>query len=169
MPKKRSTKTGDKGKQSPTTNGYSLDEVDHTLLKHLIEYPKSSLEDLGKVVGLHKSSVHKRYHKPAFQKALQDMRAETWEIIKKAQNQASRALLKLTRSKDEKIALEAAKALLAPYLNKGEISVHQVQEIIHRTRFGEGGQMITDTVEIPKETPGDTLELLGGEDGKGDG
>lgn len=160
MPKKRSTKKPDTGKPSKTKL-YELDDVDHALLRHIMEYPEATFEALGKVVSLSKASVYQRYKKPAFQKALADMRAETWEVIKKGQNQAARTLIKLMRSKDDKIALDAAKTLLAPILNKGELTVHQVQEVIHRTRFGEGGQMERDTVTIPVKTES-TLDLLEG-------
>lgn len=166
MPKKRITKPPSEDKQS-LTSSYELDEVDHKLLRHIMEYPQDSLSALGKVVGMNKTSVHARYKKPAFQRALAEMRAETWDIIKRGQNAAARALLKLaTNSKDEKVRLDAAKTLLGPILNKGELTVHNVQEIIHRTRFGEQGEMISDSITVEKTTPKNTIELLGESDDK---
>lgn len=159
-PKKTTTQTVTK---RSGIDKYSLDELDHIMLKQLFEYPSTTFDELAVLVKRTKGSVIARYKKPAFQRAFAEIRAKTWDIIQKGQNQAARRLLKLVQDPDKRIALEAARLLMGPILNKGEIKINTVQEVIHRTRFGDQGQLISDSVEVAKETPANTIDLIGDE------
>jgi DNA-binding Lrp family transcriptional regulator len=146
---------------SQSGDNYILDETDHKLLKHIIEFPQTSFKELGKIIGMSANGVRKRYKKPAFQKALEDIKSETWDLIRRAQNLAARRLMKLVQDSDKKVALRACELIMQPLLSKAEVEIKNVQEVIYRTRFGEQGQLISEKEEIEAETPKNTLELLG--------
>ncbi len=141
--------------------GFELDAIDHKMLKHIMEYPETTNVQLAAVAGIAESTVRLRYKKPAFQNALKDLRASTWDLIERAQNMAIRKLMKLIQDPDKRIALEAAKYVLKPKLDQAPVQINQLQEIIYRTRFGEDGAIISDRVEIEATTPKNSLELLG--------
>lgn len=138
---------------------FRLDEVDHMLLKHLMEFPEATWKELGKLVDRHPKTVILRYKKPAFQNALKDLRAKTWDLVERAQNMAIRRLMKLIQSKDERVALEAAKYVLQPMVNTANVNVQQFQEMVYKADFGENGQIITSKAGV-ESAPENTLDLV---------
>lgn len=139
----------------------TLDDVDKKMLKIIYEHPQLTQVEIAKLLGVSRSTVQNRYAKLSFQKAIADMHASTFDILKKAQRAAMQTLMRLaTQRDDNKIALDAAKWLTQPMLAKAEINVNEVKEIIYSTRIAEGGILIKDKEII--ENPKDTLELLQG-------
>lgn len=139
---------------------YHLDDIDRVLLNQLREFPRTGLKELGEMVGFSAAGVKRRLDRPAFSKALERMSEETLSILVRAQRQAVLRMQQLIASKDEKIALEAAKSVLAPMLNKAEISLKQVEEVIHQVQLGEKGEIITNTIEVEATKPKSTMDLL---------
>lgn len=145
--------TGAKRKPSP------LDDIDHKLLAHLDKKPNAPLKELGELVGMSVNGVAKRYRKPNFLAALEEINKTTWDLILRAKKVAARNLLKMAASNDPKIAIDACKILFGPTLQDTNINVNTVKEVIYRTRFGEAGQLVQDKEEI-LDDPKDTIELL---------
>lgn len=157
------SKTASKGTETDKRGQFVLDEIDHNILKHLMEYPEATWKDLSVVAKLSVNAVKARYKKPAFQKALSDIRAKTLDLIERAQNQAIRRMMKLISSPSERIALEASKYVLNPLLNSAQVELKQFKEIVYKAEFGEGGQIIS-TKEGIEEAPSSTLELVVNDD-----
>lgn len=138
---------------------FRLDEIDHQILKHLMEFPEATWKELGLIVDRNPRTVQARYRKPSFQNALKDLRAKTWDLVERAQNMAIRRLMKLIQSKDERIALDAAKYVLQPMVNTANVNVQQFQEMVYKADFGENGQIITSKAGV-ESAPENTLDLV---------
>lgn len=130
---------------------YELDQTDERIIQLLIEYPNITKTKLGEVLGVTRKTIHCRLRKPSVQRAMTDLRKNGIELIKDVQTQGIRRLRQLIQSKDEKIALDAARFVLLPVFNQGNLTVSQVQERVFRVQFGEGGQLFTDVQMVDKE------------------
>lgn len=147
-----------KAMQDARTN-YELDKTDERLVQLMIEYPAVTKTKLAEVLGVTRKTIHTRLRKPSVQRAFADLQKSGVELIKDVQSQGIRRLRQLIQSKDEKIALDAARFVLIPVFNQSSLSVTQVQEKVYRVQFGEGGQLFTD-IQMLEEKTDDKLKPL---------
>jgi hypothetical protein len=126
----------------------AIDEKDKALMKYLSEYPDASLADLGRVIGMTASGVRKRMMRPVFQKFLRQLREGTEDIILRGQRAAAMTLLRLTRSSNEKTALEASRILLTPLLAKTTTENKTTKELIFRAQIGTQGQLLQEVIDV---------------------
>lgn len=141
---------------------YKLDEVDHKLLRQLMEYPETTQKELAKMVGFSPSGLKKRIDRPAFKNAMKDIHLKTMDIFLKAQKLAARKLMKLVQSDDEQVALKACGMVMAPLINQATLNVNASVEKVYRVRFGEQGQMYQEVLDLEAEPeePKTSLDLL---------
>ena len=142
---------------------YRLDEKDDFILRHLIQYPNTKVKELSEILNLGHEAISNRIKKPAFQKALKDIKADAWDLVKRSQEKALRRLMKIIETGKDKDAIDASRIVLNPMFQQfNERTAKDIKEVIYATRFGEGGQMIAETKEIESTTPKSTLDLMTG-------
>ena len=137
-----------------------LDLIDHRMLAELDRNPGISYRELGELVGMSEAGVRKRYGKPRFRLALEELKRSTWDLIQRAKQVSARRLMSLANDKDPNIALRAAQLLFGPTLQDTNVNVKTISEIIYQTKFGDDGQIINEVKEV-SEAPKNTLELIG--------
>ena len=92
---------------------YRLDNIDQLLIRHLSEYPESTIQDLAALISYSRTGTRKRLDKPALKRALSEVQQTTDEKLKKVSHTAIKRLTELIVSGDERIALDACKTVLA--------------------------------------------------------
>jgi len=125
---------------------YELDPIDHLLLKHLINFPNSTNEELGEVVGLSPHPVRRRRLKPAFVKAYRELTASTREHLAEAARRAAIRLKKLIEDDDKDIALQAMKMALANHL-RTQVDVNVQPRLVYKTTIGLDGALLQEVIE----------------------
>jgi DNA-binding Lrp family transcriptional regulator len=133
---------------SDTSLHGAIDEIDKKLMMHLTNFPEASLAELARAVGMTKSGVRKRMLRPIFKKFLVQLRERTEDVIVRGQRAAALKLIKLCSSANERIALEAAKVLLNPLLNKSTTEHKFSKELIFRSQIGSQGQLQQEVIDI---------------------
>jgi hypothetical protein len=126
---------------------YKLDNVDKMMLNILLEFPAITNEELGKQVGLLGHAARRRRLRPAFNKALDRALEPVDDILKRALPIAARRLLDLTKSDDKKIALEAAKTLLGPILNRVTVDHNVPKMKVYKTEVRSDGTLVRQLIE----------------------
>lgn len=131
---------------------YALDDVDKKLLQFTAKYPDATDAELMRLTGLSRHILQKRMARPAYRVMLKRMHETTEDIIIRGQRTAAQRLVELCRSSNEKLALEAARILLNPMLNKHTTETKFSKELIFRSQIGKEGQMMQEVVQIEDET-----------------
>jgi hypothetical protein len=133
---------------------YELDNIDMMMLKHLSKFPATTATELAGIVGLQRPAVSKRLAKPAFKRALDEVMADTKEVMKRNALAAARRLGKLINSKDDNTALNAIKIALTPFVQKmfADESVSVVPMIkTYETTVAVDGSLIQKMIEAEIE------------------
>lgn len=134
--------------QNDDVDEYKLDQIDKLIIPILLEFPAITNEELGKQVGLSANAVVRRRKRPAFDKAWERAVEPVEDILRRSLAIAARKLLELTKSDDKRIALEAAKVLLGPILNRVSIdhTIHQTVKVF-KTEVRSDGALVRSMVE----------------------
>lgn len=140
---------------------YSLDHIDQQLLRQLILHPATSLKELGLLVNLSKSAIHKRISKPEFKRQLAEKGQSARESINRLSSLACEKLRQLMNSDDPKIVLESAKLTLNTFLNLND-HTDSSKDVVYSVRFGPNGQMYREIKEGEEDINKypNTLELM---------
>lgn len=147
----------DPKQQEEIKSRYELDNIDMLMLKHLSKYPTTTATELSAIVGLQRSAVSKRLAKPAFKRALDDVMADTKEVMKRNALAAARRLGKLINSKDDSTALNAIKVALTPFVQKmfADEGVNVVPMIrTYETTVAVDGTLVQKMIEAEIERDG---------------
>lgn len=97
-----------------------IDGIDRKIIKIKVENPSISLEVLAKEVGICRENVTKRLNKDGVQQAIKDVQQTALDMLLEAQTEAAQKMIELSRSKDERIALQAAKEVLKGVLSDSQ-------------------------------------------------
>ena len=117
---------------------YELDEVDMKILRLLIDYKKISNIAIGEIVNLTNKQVGRRRKRPAFKKVLFEYLSKPIDIIVSAKPEAAIRLKRLTKSKDEKIAIKACELVLGDDLKEKSSDYKPIEIIIKRASDAAG-------------------------------
>jgi len=120
---------------------YRLDDVDAKICEILYENPVATVAEIAALLGVTQFMIRQKIKKPAVRTKLDKMRQTVHQLIERGQVLGIRRLMQLMGSKDEWIALQACKAVLAPVLNVAKITTEQRGEMIYEVRIGEQGQI----------------------------
>lgn len=160
-------KVKDRQKRENLLAMYRLDDKDDFILRHVIQYPNTKIKEIAEILKMKPQTISDRIKKPAFQKALADLKADAWDLVKRSQVKAMRRLMKIIENGNDKDAIEASKLVLNPMFKQfNDKTAKNIKEVIYATRFGAGGAMIAETKEIEATTPQNTLDLMAGKDDK---
>lgn len=133
------------------TSAYEVDKIDREMLQFITEFPDVSIEQIAKHVEISNSEVKHRTERPIFIRYLSQINESVEDIMERAQRAAAKKLMALTKSGNERIALDASRLILMPILSKNQIGNKKLAEVIHRSYIGEQGQLIQDIIEIEAE------------------
>lgn len=159
-PKLRAEKP-EKDRQKAIEALYSVDEFDTKLLQFSIENPETSMRVRADYMNCSETKIRDRINKPGYQRAAREMIATTWDILEESQKMAALAVQGLLKDENPDIVYKACKLLLQPFVNKGQIEVRNVQQVIHEVKFGKSGELISSQEEVLAVE--NTTQLLLGE------
>lgn len=124
---------------------YTLTPLDLRVCEIYFENPAVSFKEAAALCGTTAYTVKASLAKPAVIKRLADMRESISELIKRGQVLAVRKLMQLCMSKDEYIALSAAKYFLKPILDSygaaGGMPADDGRKIVFEVQVGPQGQV----------------------------
>lgn len=132
-----------------------LDDFDNKILRMMIEYPEATYKDIATSTGnkLSAYQVSERVKRPAFKKALDDVRASAWDIICRAQGIAARKLMRWINSDDAKISLRAIEIALKPLIEAPPIiNNNSFYQMVHEVKFGEEGQIYKTVKSVGQDS-----------------
>lgn len=183
-------------RQKSVYDKYNFDEVDKVLFSILTRHPAASVLELAALVNMSRGAVRVRIKRPAFTKAMEEFNGTLEDHLKRVKLSAARRLAELVRSKDEKIALEACKFILATAIDPDTgrarggtlpagTSAGQARAIVFQTFIGDNGGLlrnqtvITGIDEVAEDTERERAtmaqildveasETTGGSDGDGE-
>jgi hypothetical protein len=128
---------------------YRLDAIDHKIIEIFQENPLATHKEVAALLDLSKKQIELRMKKPGIRKRLDDMRSSVQQLIQRAQILGVKRLMQLMVSRDEWVALQASKAILAPLLNVGKIQVDQTnRSIVYEVQIGKEGQIYQTAREL---------------------
>lgn len=130
------------------SDAFKIDKIDQDMLQFITEFPDADIDQISEHVKLSKSEVLKRSKRPIFIRYLNQITETLEETIQRAHKSAAKRLMTLTKSSNDRIALDACKTLLTPLLSKPSLGGKKLAEVIHRSYIGEQGQLIQDIIEI---------------------
>ncbi len=133
-----------KMKHESIAEKYRLDSIDQILIRHLSEYPESTIQDLAVLINYSRTGTRKRLDRPAIKKALSEIHQTTDEKLKKVSHTAIKRLNELIASGDERIALDACKTVLG--LNSTRSAVSEgatTARVIYEVQFGRDGRLFS--------------------------
>lgn len=129
-------------KQDRIRELYRLDELDKKLCSIINEHPTATYPELAALTGSTRKQVEWRLKKPAVRKRLDDMTQTKDQLISHAKLVGIRRLTALAMSKDEFVALQACKVLLAGELSHAPIKVPDGGVgVVYEVQIGPQGQV----------------------------
>ncbi len=137
---------------------YELDVVDKQILNLLSQDLMLTTRDIAAKVGMTYPSIAKRMKKRGFILAYEYITQTTAQIMENNAKKAARRIGRFIDDEDDKkIALEACKIALSPYLNQHTHVVTQQNVMVYKTTVQPDGSLLqavieADTVENSPET-----------------
>jgi hypothetical protein len=128
-----------------------LDDLDKELLRLKLEQPGRSNVDLATLTKHSWRTTIRRTSRPEFQAALKEYQKEAIDIVVSAKKEALRTIVRLMRSKDERVALKAALALGADELPAKKIDV------------AHSGKLTLEQLDLTRCTTEQLIRLKAGE------
>jgi len=133
---------------------YELDNIDMMILKHLSKFPTTTATELAVIVGLQRPAVSKRMAKPAFKRALDEILADTKQVMQRNALAAAKRLSKLIQSEDTSVALNAIKIALTPFVQK--MLAEETQAVVpvirtYETTVAPDGSLVQKMIEAEIE------------------
>lgn len=112
------------GQKKLTLDDIELDDFDKALIKIIVEHPHLSKKQIAEVMNAPYDKVKYHTYKPVVKKTLNQFHSSAMELLTGAHNQAAMKIISLLQSKDQRVALEAAKTVLKNLLdNKIDMNI----------------------------------------------
>jgi uncharacterized protein YaiI (UPF0178 family) len=136
---------------------YELDVVDKQILNLLSQDLMLTTRDIAAKVGMTYPSIAKRMKKRGFILAYEHITQTTAQIMENNAKKAARRIGRFIEDDEKKIALEACKIALSPYLNQHTHVVTQQNVMVYKTTVQPDGSLLqavieADTIENSPET-----------------
>lgn len=94
-----------------------LDEVDREIVKLILERKGIKNVEISKIIGMSAEMIGRRRNKFKVQRVLEQAQKPALDLLIEAQPMAARNIIKLSRSADERISLDASKQILKGVLS----------------------------------------------------
>jgi len=138
---------------------YELDVVDKQILRLISQDMMLTCREIASKVGMSYPAVSKRMKKRGFVLAYENLTQTTAQIMEANAKKAARRLGRLIDDEEKKIALEASKIALSPYLNQHHHTVTQTNVMVYRTTVQPDGSLLQAVTEAEySEIPHGTLQ-----------
>jgi len=133
---------------------FTLDALDTKICEILYEFPATTYPQLAALTGATIKQIRWRLEKPAVRKKLENLSKTKEDLIKDAKVLGLKKLMRLMYSKDDWVALQACKIVLAGELMHGaKYTGESGVGIIFETQVGDQGQIIQTATRLEKKVP----------------
>ena len=135
-----------------------LDETDVKIIYAKLTQPTWTMKQIGVEVGVCTGTVFRRLHKQKVEETLEDLTEDVSYLLDKAKVRAAKRISKLVDSTNEKIALEATKAVLASELQPQDSMDQGLLPIRFVTVVNDMGvlESSTQTIDVEADPSIDT-------------
>lgn len=126
---------------------YRLDNLDRAIISVMMRFPGIAVHEIATSLGYSRPWISERMNRPGFKAAMSDIQKSVMEHLVEGQIEAIKRLKKEVHNDDAEIAINAAKALLAPLAKaseNGSSNTNIYQNLVYAVKFGEGGQLIRE-------------------------
>lgn len=126
---------------------YELDVIDRQILTLISQDIMLTSRTIAEKIGMSYTAVSKRMKKRGFVLAYENLTQTTAQIMEANAKKAARRLGKLIEDDEKKIALEATKLALSPYLNQHHHTVTQANVMVYKTTVQPDGSLLQSVIE----------------------
>ena len=124
-----------------------LDVVDKQILNLISQNMMITCREIADKIGMSFTSVSKRMKKPKFMQAYEEITHTTAQIMEKNAKKAARRIGEFIEDDEKKIAIEACKIALSPYLNQHSHTVTQQNVVVYKTTVQSDGSLLQSVIE----------------------
>lgn len=137
---------------------YEMSQRDNEILKLVLKFPKITNKDIAEAIGMSAQYVSNCRAKPVFIRAYDEQVKGLGEVLSDGQRMAVAVCMKYMQDPDPRVALVAAKILLA--VNHGPAMQTNIQNLnyTHSVRFGSSGEIIKET-QVNDVAEGDVIDV----------
>lgn len=126
---------------------YELDVIDRQILSLISQDMMLTCREIAKKIGMTYPTVAKRMKKRGFVLAYENITQTTAQIMEANAKKAARRIGRFIDDDEKKIALEACKISLSPYLNQVQAVVTQQAVMVYRTTVQPDGSLLQSVME----------------------
>lgn len=130
-----------------------LDIVDKEILRLKSLDPFLDVRTISKKLGVHHATIAYRLKKPKFRRMWDQIMETTAEAMERNARRAAQRLYDLINHKNERIALDAIKLALAPYINQFTHQVAVAPVVTYKTTVQADSSLLQQVIE------GDVLDI----------
>lgn len=124
-----------------------LDIVDKEILRLKSLDPFLDVRTIATKLGVHHATIAYRLKKPKFRKVWDQIMETTAEAMERNARRAAQRLFDLINHKNERIALDAIKLALAPYINQFTHTVAASPVVTYRTTVQADSSLLQEVIE----------------------
>lgn len=129
------------------TAEYELDLVDKQILKLKSIDPHLSCREIGEKIGIHWSVIAYRLRKPRFKQVWDSIMETTQQAMERNARRAAQRLYDLINHKNERIALDAIKIALSPWMNQFTHQVNVQPSVTYKTTVQADSTLLQEVIE----------------------
>lgn len=126
---------------------YELDILDKQILKIKSLDPFIDCRTIAKKLGVNFATVSLRLKKPRFKMVWDSIMETTTEAMEKNARKAAQRLSELIGHKNERIALEAIKLALSPWINQHSHQISVAPTVTYKTTVQADSTLLQEVVE----------------------
>ena len=124
-----------------------LDIVDKEILRLKSLDPFLDVRTISKKLGVHHATIAYRLKKPKFRRMWDQIMETTAEAMERNARRAAQRLYDLINHKNERIALDAIKLALAPYINQFTHQVSVAPTVTYQTTVQADSSLLQQVIE----------------------
>lgn len=124
-----------------------LDAIDKYILKIKSIDPQTDVRTIAKKLGVHHATIAYRLRKPKFRQAWDALMETTAQAMERNARRAAERLYYFINHKNDRIALEAIKLALSPYINQFTHQLNLAPTITYRTTVEPDSSLLQTVIE----------------------
>lgn len=129
-----------------------LDIIDKEILKMKSLDPLLTTRQIALKLGVHQATIAYRLKKPRFRQVWDSIMETTTQAMERNARRAAQRLYQLIDHKNERIALEAIKLALSPWINQYTHQVSIAQDVTYKTTVQPDGSLLQEVIDAEVKT-----------------
>lgn len=132
-----------------------LDIIDKEILKMKSLDPFLTTRQIAKKLGVHQATIAYRLRKPRFKQVWDSIMETTSQAMERNARRAAQRLFELINHKNERIALDAIKLALSPWINQYTHQVSVAPTVTYKTTVQADSSLLQEVIEaeVQRELP----------------